>query len=256
MSNPSWDPVKYMRFERERGLPLRDLLHRVMVTPKTAVDLGCGPGNSTAQLRRAFPKAQILGIDSDPAMLEQAEATGLNVVWRQGDVHEIDLAEKVDLMLSNACLHWVHGQAEVLPRWMEALSLGGQLAVQLPTHEESEVHQIMYEVAGRGPWKEKLAEIGPLFEVHTAEQYYDLLSRHAADVEVWTTTYQHALDDVDMIIDWIAGSALRPFLQTLEGEEREAFFEEFAGQTAVAYFPRESGRVLLPYKRIFFIATR
>ena len=256
MSNPSWDPIRYMRFERERGLPLRDLLHRITITPKTAVDLGCGPGNSTRQLRRAFPKAQLLGIDSDPAMLRQAIEGNVDATWQEGDIADFNLAQPVDVVVANASLHWIKRHEVVVPKWMEMLTPGGQLAVQMPTHEESIVHRIMREVAAEGPWAETLQALEPLFEIHEPAFYYDLLAPTSADVELWTSNYTHVLDDAAAIIEWISGSGLRPYLQALDGEQRGAYLSEFARRVTEAYPPHENGRVLFPFKRIFFIATR
>ncbi|MBZ4316875.1 methyltransferase domain-containing protein, partial [Mycobacterium tuberculosis] len=50
-----------------------DLLSRIAhLQVEHAVDLGCGPGNSTRLLRAAWPLATIVGIDNSPAMLVQA----------------------------------------------------------------------------------------------------------------------------------------------------------------------------------------
>jgi trans-aconitate methyltransferase len=73
---PDWNAPLYLRFERERTQPGRDLLARVTIDePQAIVDLGCGPGNSTAILRKRWPAAQIVGVDNSPAMLEQAKKT-------------------------------------------------------------------------------------------------------------------------------------------------------------------------------------
>lgn len=50
-----------------------DLIHRISISPKSILDIGCGPGNSTNQLYTYFPKANILGVDSSDNMLAKAD---------------------------------------------------------------------------------------------------------------------------------------------------------------------------------------
>lgn len=52
----NWDSKQYLKFEKERTQPSRDLIHRLDCTPRTILDVGCGPGNSTSALRQRFPR--------------------------------------------------------------------------------------------------------------------------------------------------------------------------------------------------------
>ncbi|VTN09100.1 Trans-aconitate 2-methyltransferase [Raoultella terrigena] len=68
-----WNPSLYLQFGAERTRPAAELLARIAQHPVTlAVDLGCGPGNSTALLHHAWPTATVIGVDNSPAMLEEA----------------------------------------------------------------------------------------------------------------------------------------------------------------------------------------
>jgi trans-aconitate 2-methyltransferase len=60
----TWDADLYMRFGDQRTRPARDLVDRVDVAdPRRIIDLGCGPGNSTAVLRKRYPEAVPWGIE-------------------------------------------------------------------------------------------------------------------------------------------------------------------------------------------------
>ncbi len=56
-----WNPSLYLKFGAERTRPAAELVARIAQHPVTfAVDLGCGPGNSTALLHHAWPEATLV----------------------------------------------------------------------------------------------------------------------------------------------------------------------------------------------------
>ena len=68
----TWSPEQYVKFERQRTRPTRDLLAQVILDTRDEDpiwDLGCGPGNSTELLVERFGSDRITGVDSDAAML-------------------------------------------------------------------------------------------------------------------------------------------------------------------------------------------
>ena len=74
--SPLWDPRQYNRFEAQRDRAALDLLVRLPedFAPAEIWDLGCGAGQHAALLKRRHPNARVHGMDSSPAMLEQARA--------------------------------------------------------------------------------------------------------------------------------------------------------------------------------------
>ena len=74
---------------------------------------------------------------------------------------------------------------------------------------------------------------------------------------MWRTTYYHVLQGgADAIVEWFKGSGLRPFLAPLDEAERTGFLERYRAGVAAAYPARADGSVLLPFPRLFIVATR
>src|SRR5438128_4330267 len=128
-----WDPAQYLKFGDHRLRPAIDLLNRIdLDAPAEAVDLGCAAGNVTRHLRARWPDARVVGVDSSDAMLAKARATMPEVDWQQADMATWRPARPLDLVYSNAALHWLGDHARLFPALLGMLRPGGVLAVQMP----------------------------------------------------------------------------------------------------------------------------
>ena len=78
----TWDPARYLEYGDERSRPFVDLLARVgAAEPRTVVDLGCGTGNLTALLKRRWPAADVVGVDSSAEMIGAGDpSSGVRLV--------------------------------------------------------------------------------------------------------------------------------------------------------------------------------
>ncbi len=255
---PSWVPVQYGRYAGERARPFTDLMARVEVeAPRLVVDLGCGTGALTASLAERWPGAEVLGVDSSPAMLERAAPlASTRLRFEHADVARWRPAAPVDVLVTNATLQWVPGHLDLLRRWVGALADGGVLALQVPANFDAPSHRLMREVAESPEFAPHLAGVLRGSEsVAEPPQYAELLAEAGCAVDVWQTTYLHVLPGEDAVLEWVRGTGLRPVLDALDPDASRAFVDRYAARLRTAY-PRRPWGTLLPFRRIFAVATR
>ncbi len=56
------------------------------IEPRYVLDLGCGPGHTTALLTAAYPRAHVTGLDASPAMIAEAVARVSDAAFVVADV--------------------------------------------------------------------------------------------------------------------------------------------------------------------------
>jgi trans-aconitate 2-methyltransferase len=252
----AWSAGQYVRFEDERTRPARELLARVpLVSAERALDLGCGPGNSTELIAGRYPEARLTGVDASPDMLAAARRRLPAAAFVEADVAAWAPQAPVDLMFANALLQWVPDHIDVVARLMGHLRPGGVFALQVPDNQMEPSHEAMRATAAAGPWGAKFTTPIAREVVPPIETYYDRLVRFGP-VDVWRTTYHHTMADTDAIVEWVKGTGLRPFLERLDATEQSAFIAAYQAKLAAAYPRRADGSVLFRFPRLFVVATR
>jgi trans-aconitate 2-methyltransferase len=255
----SWSAKQYVAFEDERTRPVRDLLNALPpIDARSVIDLGCGPGNSTEVLAQRYPQARTAGIDSSPDMIEAARARLPHIQFAVQDLQAWEDVGPFDVILANAVFQWVPDHEVLLPSLVRKLRPGGALAVQMPDNLQDPAHRMMREVAAAGPWSAKLtASSRARTPLPTPQWYYSLLKPLCARVDLWRTTYFHALPGgAKAVVEWFKGSGLRPFLEPLSSDERSAYLERYTAEIAQICLPLADGSVLLPFPRVFLTAIR
>jgi len=255
----SWSAKQYVAFEDERTRPVRDLLAALpAIEARRAVDLGCGPGNSTELLAQRFPGAELSGVDSSADMIEAARKRLPQVRFETVGIEAWGAAGAFDVILANAVLQWLPDHAVLLPALARRLTSGGALAVQMPNNLDGPAHRLMRDIAADGPWARKLSAAATArTPLASPEWYYALLQSSCGKADVWQTTYYHALaGGAGAIVEWFKGSGLRPFLDPLDAAERAAFLGRYQQAVARIYPPLADGSVLLPFPRLFMVAIR
>ena len=188
-------------------------------------------------------------------MLAKARTAAPDCRFETGDFNTWAPASPPDLIYSNAALHWVTGHETLFPRLLKTLAPGGVLAIQMPSMHDAPLRALQNEVAATGPWAPHLANAGFARGLLPTGNYYDILRPAAARLDMWETTFLHVLQGENAVTEWAAGSSLRPFLDALPADLKQPFRDAYSEALRPHYPRRTDGTTLLPFKRLFIVAT-
>lgn len=129
--NIQWDAKGYVNdfsFVHQYGADVLGLID--LADKKSVLDLGCGNGALTKKLSDLGLEA--IGMDASLELLEIARNTYPELVFYAGDATQFELPEPVDIVFSNAVLHWIDQskQKALLHCVYEALKEGGQFVFE------------------------------------------------------------------------------------------------------------------------------
>ena len=260
----SWDPKQYLKYSNERLRPAQDLLARVPGdAPRTIVDLGCGAGNVTALLADRWPHARITGVDNSSEMLAKARAStagDARFEWIEADIATWAPSAPVDVVYSNAALHWQDDHARLFPRLFDWVAPGGVLAVQMPDNFAAPSHTAIAEVVATPRWRDRLGALAAHLAGAAGRELFstagrggaggrvdDGISACAAGVDRRCASGGRVGERHD--VDAVPGGARCRRRNALSSDDVSA-------RVAAAYPALPDGRVLFAFRRVFVVASR
>ena len=169
---------------------------------RTAVDIGCGPGDVMIRLARALPDLHITAIDASAPMIALArgavmtEGASDRIELVQGYVPGVALqAHSFDAVLSKDLLHHVPDPSVL---WKEVARLGRPGAVvyvmdlvRPPTREEA--HRIVDRVAAREDPILREDFYNSLCAAFTVDELREQVAAAGLDLEIRQASDRHAL---------------------------------------------------------------
>lgn len=188
-------------------------------------------------------------------MIEAARAneTAARVEFVLADAATWEPDRPVDVVLSNATLHWIPHHDRLLARMASWASPSGWVAVQVPGNFGSPSHLAIAELCESRRWSAQLAEARPRPDpVPEPATYADVLIDAGLSVDAWETTYLHVLAGEDAVLQWVRGTALRPLLARLDAGDTEEFTSALALRLRSAY-PRGRYGTMFPFRRVFAV---
>lgn len=173
-------------------------------------------------------------------------------------------ASPVDLIYSNAALHWVSAerQASLLPRLFSHLKPGGVLAFQIPDTRLQPSHQLMVEAAAQLGVSDQVANVRWVTCERDPSYYYELFKSvdPSIDLDMWATIYAQVMEGENPVADFTSSTGLGPYLEELGGRDRTPIAKQFEHKyrelISQAYPKQQDGRTIFNLKRFFLIAVK
>jgi ubiquinone/menaquinone biosynthesis C-methylase UbiE len=104
---PLYDPL--LKWVMREETFKRKLIQQANIQPKMKVlDLGCGTGTLTLMLKRAYPEAEVTGLDGDPQVLDIAreKSRGTDIQWDEGIASSLPYPDSVfDRVVTSLVIH-------------------------------------------------------------------------------------------------------------------------------------------------------
>ncbi|KAK5640969.1 hypothetical protein RI129_009516 [Pyrocoelia pectoralis] len=118
----------------------------------SALDIGCGPGNSTHDVILPYIEQdvfEIIGIDISPSMIDYASKNygGNQITFKEVNVAEIvpeDFIERFDYIFSFCTLHWIQDQRKLYSNALKMLKPNGSLLVSYAATDTCDIFQKVY----------------------------------------------------------------------------------------------------------------
>ena len=254
----TWDAEAYdesFRFVSDHGLELVRLLDPQ--PGERIVDLGCGTGRLAAAIAGAG--AEVVGIDSDPAMIGRARAQFPALRFERGDGERLDEDRErwggpFDAVCSNAALHWMTRPEAVLRGVAGLLRPGGRFVAELGAAGNIAIVEAALRAALEEAGVPRAEQPAPWYFPSPAD-YASLLEQHGFEVRaLWCferpTPLEGGPEGLDAWLRMFAGRFLAP----LSRADASAVVRAVEDRTSARLC--RDGTWVCDYKRLRFRAER
>lgn len=234
VNNQNWDAQTYDKVSRlvQYRWGKMVLNWRKWDGNETVMDAGCGSGLLTNLLAKRVPNGRVYAVDTDLRMLKQAEMNlkGIgNVELIQFDLAQVKIPEKLDVIFSNAALHWVKDHEQVFRHFWDLLKSSTERA------------QLLIQCGGDGNLQRTLTILEDVIRLSEFKQYFakqdkpwnfakpqttvELLKRIGySNLKVQLQDNTIDLMDRKMYSEFVKTVILKPFLQHLSDENIKSRF--------------------------------
>jgi trans-aconitate methyltransferase len=152
------------------------------------LDMGCGDGAVTAQLALRVPRGSVVGIDASAGMIRAAQKRQAgNLRFVQKDINTLDYADRFDLIVSNATLHWLTDHGRMLARVHLALRENGVIRFSFAADGNcSRLLRVLHETLSSPAYRSRFDGFCWPWFMPTPKEYEELMQQSRFnDIRVW-----------------------------------------------------------------------
>jgi len=257
-----WNAAEYAANSAVQQSWARELISRLSLRgDERILDVGCGDGKVTAEIARAIPRGFVTGTDVSPEMIAFAEKSfprkhHPNLQFQICDARKIGKRlfsppQAVDLVFSNAALHWVDDHEQFLLAAGSVLKCGGRLVVSCGGKGNAyDVFLALRPEMRLQRWREFFRRMRAPYFFHSPAEYEKWLPHHGFMVNALKLSPKDATyPGADGFATWLRTTWI-PYVQRVPEELREEFIAAVTRRYVAKHPPDAENRVHVSMVRL------
>jgi trans-aconitate methyltransferase len=230
-----WDAATYHRVSDPQwtwGMRVLDRLSPV--AGERILDIGCGTGRLTAEIRARVRSTHVIGLDRSWTMVrEAARVQDRAVRFVHADVTRLPFIAAFDAVFSTATFHWIADHDRLFREIWRALVPGGRLVAQAGGGPNLARLYERSAALARGEFAEFFAAwTDPWYFAGVEETHARVKEAGFSEVEVWLESTPTVMADAETFAEFIAAVCLRHQLDRVPAEWRAAYLHRMVEQAA------------------------
>ena len=225
-----------------------------LVGDEFVLDLGCGDGKISASIAASLHRGKVLAIDASKDMIafaQQKYAGISNLVFKHENAMTFSCEEKVDVVFSNAVLHWLNDHRRVLQNCHQSLRQGGKVLLQMGGKGNAKtLISVVTEVTSKPEWQDYFSDFEFPYHFYAVEDYQSWLNEtgfQATRIELIDKDMQH--QGKEGLKGWFRTTWM-PYTFQLPVQLRESFINDVVENYLERFPIDECGYTHVAMKRL------
>jgi len=236
-NNHSWDALTYDKISSNVQLEWGQRLieRRKWFGNEIVMDAGAGSGNLTKILAGKVPCGKVYAVDVDSNMIRQARAnlaSCRNVQIFSSSMDNVSLPTQIDLVFSNAALHWVPDLERVFLHFWQVLKPNGELLIECGGHGNLESQlSVIFNIVQSDQFREYFVNWKQSWYFPKPGETEKLLKKAGfRDIQVSSSKRTTKFSNNQAFAIFVKTVIMKPFLSYLPAAMKDHFLDAFVNK--------------------------